>query len=116
WLVSAVSDLGSRRSVAQPHGANTPWTANGVLSPAVLASLSAPPSLTLTCPSVQFARAPETTEPGTIALKLDVSEQLAPIVVEAVAVQGTANRNGVSATVPGSSWLKPFWRSVMSTV
>jgi hypothetical protein len=48
-------------------------------------------------------------------LKLDEREQVAPIVVSAVAVHGTAIRNGLTSIVPGWSWAGPFSRSVIST-
>src|SRR4051812_19553069 len=103
------------RSGVRAYGTNRPCLANSVLSPPVAAWSSAPPSKTSMSSSSQTARLLSTTEPGTIALKLDVSSQVPPVAASPVAVQGTAYRNGVGCTVPVSPWVGPLKRSVICT-
>ena len=76
---------------------------------------SAPPSETSTSFSSQTARLPSTTEPGTIALKLDDSAHAPPMVVLAVAAHGTVNGNGLASAVAASLCEEPLKRSVICT-
>ena len=70
-----------------------PWLAKSVL-PAVAAIPSAPPSSTCTWPSSQMARLAVCTDPGTTALALVESSQLAPIRALVVCAHAQRDREG----------------------
>ena len=93
-----------------------PWVANSVFG-AVETRPSAPPSFTRTRPSCQIARLPSGAEPGMIASKVVVIEQVEPMVVLPVARTRNGHRQvDVADGAPASAWDGPFSLSVIRTV
>ena len=82
-----------------------PWRANGMSAA----------SKTWTWPISQTARLPSSIVPGTSESAVVVTAQVAPTAVSAVALHGTANVYGKSATVPASGPAPPLARSVILT-
>ena len=72
-----------------------------------------PASLITAWPSSQIERLVSVTAPGIRASTVVVELQVAPLVVSAVATQGTLQRNGKTEVVPGSGCSLALWLSVI---